>query len=71
MKPPNLGSSDGIGGGVWPSVIAISRGEPVAMVIPASSSEDLVADVVEAERELESFGEHTRLRVNRRSLAGR
>jgi hypothetical protein len=49
----------------------MSRGEPVAMVIPASSSEDLVADVVEAEWELELFGEHTRLRVDGRSLAGR
>jgi hypothetical protein len=39
------------------------------MVIPASSSEVLVADVVEAERELELFREHTRLRVDGRSLA--
>ena len=49
----------------------MSRGEPVAMVIPASSSAVLVADVVEAEWELELFGEHTRLRVDGRSLAGR
>jgi hypothetical protein len=49
----------------------MSRGEPVAMVIPTSSTENLVADVVEAEWELELFGEHARLRVDGRSLAGR
>jgi hypothetical protein len=26
VKPPNFGSSDGIGGGVWPSTIEISWG---------------------------------------------
>ncbi len=41
------------------------------MVIPASSSEDLVADVVEAEWELDLFGERTRLKVHMRSLADR
>ena len=49
----------------------MSRGEPVAMVIPASSSEVLVADVVEAEWELEMFEEHTRLRADGRLLASR
>lgn len=49
VKPPYLGSSDGIGGGVWPSVIAMSLGDPVVMLIASPSSEDIELVWVEAE----------------------